>query len=108
MNVLIVKLGATGDVVRTTPLLRRLSGSSHMDHSSEECCIAGRSVGQPASFFVGRARTSIRHSLRPGHKSGRHPRGSHVSEECPASRDLRCLHGLVSALALYGQLEVLV
>ncbi len=27
MNVLIVKLGATGDVVRTTPVLRRLSGS---------------------------------------------------------------------------------
>src|SRR6266853_5230727 len=27
MNVLIVKLGATGDVVRTTTLLRRLSGS---------------------------------------------------------------------------------
>ena len=27
MNVLIVKLGATGDVVRTTPLLRRLIGS---------------------------------------------------------------------------------
>src|SRR5438067_3747174 len=26
MNVLIVKLGATGDVVRTTPLLDRLSG----------------------------------------------------------------------------------
>jgi ADP-heptose:LPS heptosyltransferase len=26
MNVLVVKLGATGDVVRTTPLLRRLSG----------------------------------------------------------------------------------
>jgi heptosyltransferase-2 len=26
MNILIVKLGATGDVVRTTPLLRRLSG----------------------------------------------------------------------------------
>ena len=26
MNVLIVKLGATGDVVRTTSLLRRLSG----------------------------------------------------------------------------------
>ena len=27
MSVLIIKLGATGDVVRTTPLLRRLSGS---------------------------------------------------------------------------------
>ena len=27
MNVLIVKLGATGDVVRTTPLLRRLNSS---------------------------------------------------------------------------------
>ncbi len=27
MNVLIIKLGATGDVVRTTPLLRRLDGS---------------------------------------------------------------------------------
>jgi heptosyltransferase II len=27
MNVLIIKLGATGDVVRTTPLLRRLRGS---------------------------------------------------------------------------------
>src|SRR5215831_15498741 len=26
MNTLIVKLGATGDVVRTTPLLRRLKG----------------------------------------------------------------------------------
>src|SRR6266699_36242 len=26
MNVLIVKLGATGDVVRTTPLLRRFAG----------------------------------------------------------------------------------
>jgi heptosyltransferase II len=26
MNILIIKLGATGDVVRTTPLLRRLSG----------------------------------------------------------------------------------
>src|SRR6185503_8817657 len=26
MNILIVKLGATGDVVRTTPLLRRLDG----------------------------------------------------------------------------------
>jgi len=26
MNVLIVKLGATGDVVRTTPLLKRLTG----------------------------------------------------------------------------------
>jgi ADP-heptose:LPS heptosyltransferase len=27
MSVLIIKLGATGDVVRTTPLLRRLDGS---------------------------------------------------------------------------------
>src|SRR6185369_14002663 len=26
MSILIIKLGATGDVVRTTPLLRRLSG----------------------------------------------------------------------------------
>src|SRR5262245_414406 len=26
MNVLIIKLGATGDVVRTTPLLRRMDG----------------------------------------------------------------------------------
>jgi hypothetical protein len=27
MSVLIIKLGAAGDVVRTTPLLRRLTGS---------------------------------------------------------------------------------
>ncbi|HMD55242.1 MAG TPA: hypothetical protein VKJ65_11895, partial [Phycisphaerae bacterium] len=27
MNILIIKLGATGDVVRTTPLLRRLTGT---------------------------------------------------------------------------------
>src|SRR5881275_2742787 len=27
MNILLIKLGATGDVVRTTPLLRRLDGS---------------------------------------------------------------------------------
>ena len=26
MNILIIKLGATGDVVRTTPLLRRFEG----------------------------------------------------------------------------------
>ena len=27
MNVLVIKLGATGDVVRTTPLLQRLEGN---------------------------------------------------------------------------------
>src|SRR5690349_5137648 len=27
MNILIIKLGATGDVVRTTPLLRRVNGN---------------------------------------------------------------------------------
>jgi len=27
MNVLIIKLGATGDVVRTTPLMRRFNGN---------------------------------------------------------------------------------
>ena len=55
-----------------------------------------------ASFFLGSARESIRHSLRPGHKSGRHARGSHVSEECQAGRDIRCLRRFVQALALYG------
>ena len=28
MDILIIKLGATGDVVRTTPLLRRLDGNA--------------------------------------------------------------------------------
>jgi ADP-heptose:LPS heptosyltransferase len=37
MNVLIVKLGATGDVVRTTPLLRRLSGSITWITAEKNC-----------------------------------------------------------------------
>jgi heptosyltransferase II len=37
MNVLIIKLGATGDVVRTTPLLRRLSGSITWITAAKNC-----------------------------------------------------------------------
>lgn len=37
MNVLILKLGATGDVVRTTPLLRRLSGSVTWITAAKNC-----------------------------------------------------------------------
>jgi ADP-heptose:LPS heptosyltransferase len=37
MNVLIIKLGATGDVVRTTPLLRRLSGSVTWITAAKNC-----------------------------------------------------------------------
>ena len=37
MNILIVKLGATGDVVRTTPLLRRLSGSVTWITAAKNC-----------------------------------------------------------------------
>jgi ADP-heptose:LPS heptosyltransferase len=39
MNVLIVKLGATGDVVRTTPLLRRLSGSITWITAAKNCVL---------------------------------------------------------------------
>jgi len=39
MNVLIVKLGATGDVVRTTPLLRRLSGSITWITAEKNCAL---------------------------------------------------------------------
>jgi lipopolysaccharide heptosyltransferase II len=39
MNVLIIKLGATGDVVRTTPLLRRLSGSITWITASKNCVL---------------------------------------------------------------------
>jgi heptosyltransferase-2 len=37
MNTLIIKLGATGDVVRTTPLLRRLSGSVTWITAANNC-----------------------------------------------------------------------
>ncbi len=37
MNTLILKLGATGDVVRTTPLLRRLSGSVTWITAAKNC-----------------------------------------------------------------------
>jgi heptosyltransferase-2 len=37
MNILIIKLGATGDVVRTTPLLRRLSGSVTWITAANNC-----------------------------------------------------------------------
>jgi heptosyltransferase II len=39
MNVLIVKLGATGDVVRTTPLLRRLNGSITWITEAKNCVL---------------------------------------------------------------------
>jgi ADP-heptose:LPS heptosyltransferase len=39
MNVLIIKLGATGDVVRTTPLLRRLSGSVTWITAAKNCAL---------------------------------------------------------------------
>jgi ADP-heptose:LPS heptosyltransferase len=39
MNVLIVKLGATGDVVRTTPLLRRFSGSITWITAAKNCVL---------------------------------------------------------------------
>jgi ADP-heptose:LPS heptosyltransferase len=41
MNVLIIKLGATGDVVRTTPLLRRLSGSITWITAAKNCVLLG-------------------------------------------------------------------
>jgi heptosyltransferase-2 len=39
MNVLIIKLGATGDVVRTTPLLRRLRGSVTWITAAKNCVL---------------------------------------------------------------------
>jgi ADP-heptose:LPS heptosyltransferase len=39
MSVLIIKLGATGDVVRTTPLLRRLSGSVTWITAAKNCVL---------------------------------------------------------------------
>jgi heptosyltransferase-2 len=39
MNVLIIKLGATGDVVRTTPLLRRLTGSITWITAAKNCVL---------------------------------------------------------------------
>src|SRR5438552_508620 len=39
MNVLILKLGATGDVVRTTPLLRRLRGSVTWITAAKNCVL---------------------------------------------------------------------
>jgi heptosyltransferase II len=39
MNILIIKLGATGDVVRTTPLLRRLSGSITWITAAKNCVL---------------------------------------------------------------------
>jgi ADP-heptose:LPS heptosyltransferase len=39
MNVLIIKLGATGDVVRTTPLLRRFRGSITWITSAKNCVL---------------------------------------------------------------------
>jgi heptosyltransferase II len=50
MNVLIVKLGATGDVVRTTPLLRRMSGSITWITASKNCALLNGLVGNLRHF----------------------------------------------------------
>ena len=43
MNALILKLNATGDVVCTTPLPRRLEGDFHLDHGKEILITGGYS-----------------------------------------------------------------
>jgi heptosyltransferase-2 len=42
LNVLIIKLAATGDVVRTTPLLRRLTGSVSWLTAANNICLLQR------------------------------------------------------------------
>src|SRR6266481_3353887 len=107
MNVLIVKLGATGDVVRTTPLLRRLSGSVTWITAAKNGVLLD-SLSDNLRHFSWEARESVRYSLRPGHKSGGHSRGGPVFEKCQAGRDLRRLRRLIQELVLHRQLEVLV
>jgi heptosyltransferase-2 len=50
MNVLILKLGATGDVVRTTPLLSRLQGSVTWITSAKNCVLLDGLAGNLRHF----------------------------------------------------------
>ena len=57
MNILIIKLGATGDVVRTTPLLRRLNGSITWITAAKNAVLLGGLAGNLRHFpWEGRAR----------------------------------------------------
>ena len=57
MNVLIIKLGATGDVVRTTPLLRRLNGSITWITAAKNAVLLGGLADNLRHFsWEGRAR----------------------------------------------------
>ena len=108
MNVLIIKLGATGDVVRTTPLLHRLKGSVTWITAAKNAVFLEGLTDNLRHFPWEARATSLGYFLRPRHKSGRHPRGCPISEECQINRDLRRLCRFIRELVLHRQLEVLV
>ena len=68
MNILIVKLGATGDVVRTTPLLRRLSGSVTWITAAKNGVFLGGLADNLRYFsWEARARALVRGWVRKSH-----------------------------------------
>ena len=108
MNVLIVKLGATGDVVRTTPLLHRLSGS-----------VTWITAAKNGVLLDGLAHNLRYFSWEERSRALDTPYDLAINledtlevalflKESQAGRDLRRLRRLVQPLALHRQLEVLV
>ena len=63
MNVLIIKLGTAGDVVRTTTLLRRLGGQDHMANRRKKYRLAQGSEGRSKMRLLGAAGPNQRHSI---------------------------------------------
>ena len=101
MNVLIIKLGATGDVVRTTPLLRRLSGSVTWITSAKNGALLDGLADNLRHFsWEARARAlDISYDLAINLEDTLEV--AQFLKSCWADRDLRRLRRIVRALALY-------
>ncbi len=70
MNVLILKLNATGDVVRTTCLLRRLEGDITWITASSNLVLLGASLAYASLHCVGEPVAGPGYRIRPRDQSG--------------------------------------
>ena len=62
MSVLVIKLGATGDVSLYDTSFAPIERFGHVDHRGQELCVAGWPRGQSASFPLGSACARPRYS----------------------------------------------
>ena len=108
MSVLIIKLGATGDVVRTTPLLRRLNGSVTWITAAKNCVLLDGLADNLRHFpWEARARAlDVPYDLAINLEDTLEV--AHFLKSVRSAEDIRSLRRFVQSPALHRQFEGLV